>query len=549
MGLLSARAANVTADAAAARPDTAPTGADPAHVIVVANSRSADSLAVARYYMQRRGIPEKNLFQIQASTDPDISWTEFVEQVFNPLRQQLTAAGWIDAYVTTQHDSEGRLRYVFFGHKIDFLVTCYGVPVRIRNDQARLDAYKGPPVRKEFVTNQAAVDSELALLAALDTPIIGPLPNPLYNKLDPDAYTRGLVVRVARLDGPSAAAARGLVDSALAGEAHGLQGRAYIDFGGPHPEGDEWLQETSQMIRQLGFDLSEEHTPALFNWAERFDAPAIYFGWWSWEMTGPISDDTFHFPPGAIGFHIHSFSAEKIRDGTSRWVGPLVVRGIAATVGNVFEPYLEFTHNPQLFLADLARGTTTGEAAYYALPALSWQAIFIGDPLYRPWALGLPVQLTRAAEMPTPYSVYAIIREMNLLQEQGQLDSALAIGQKYFDLHPNIALAFTLAQLEDKMGQTDTDLNQLEWVSTTATVTRGDLGVFSEMAQWAIQHNAQKLALNLYAKALDAPAANAAFKTAVYPAAIALARRAGAADLATRWDQEFTALQMPAKTP
>ncbi|MGA2053098.1 MAG: TIGR03790 family protein [Opitutales bacterium] len=529
--------------ASAPSPNSAPasaiaTGPDAAHVVVVANGRSPDSVAVARYYMQRRGIPDKNLFLIQTSTDPDITWTEFVDEIFNPLRQQLTAAGWLDAYVTNQRDSEGRLAYVFFGHKIDFLVTCYGVPVRIQNDPARLAAYKGPPPRKEFMTNQAAVDSELALLAALDTPTIGLVANPLYKKLDPDAFTRGLVVRVARLDGPNAAAARGLVESALAGEARGLQGRAYLDFGGPHPAGDVWLEQTGQIIRQLGFDVGEDHSPGLFNWTERFDAPAIYFGWWSWDLAGPISDPTFHFPPGAIGFHIHSFSGEAIRDPNHRWVGPLVMRGIAATVGNVYEPYLEFTHNPQLFMAALAMGETTGEAAYYALPALSWQAIFVGDPLYRPLALDLPAQLARADTDPTPFSAYAVIRQMNLLEEQGQLANALATGQHYFARIPNIALCYALAQVEDKLGRTDDALKQLAWVVTTPAVSRDELGLVAEIARWAGDHHDPQLALDLYAKAIDAPATNSAFQQAICPEAIALAKQGNATDLVQRWTHD-----------
>jgi uncharacterized protein (TIGR03790 family) len=530
---------------AAATTQTAPSasGPDPAHVVVVANSRSADSLAVAHYYMQRRGIPGKNLFLVDSSTDPDISWTEFIDQIFNPLRKQLTAAGWLDAYVTDLRDTEGRLRYVFFGHKIDFLVICYGVPVRIKYDAARMALYKGPPQRQEFQTNAAAVDSELALLAAIDTPTIGLVANPLYNRTDPDIYIRGLVVRVARLDGPSAAAARGLVESALAGESRGLQGRAYLDFGGPHPQGDVWLDQTGQIVRQLGFDVSEEHTPGLFNWTQRFDAPAIYFGWWSWELTGPIADDTFRFPPGAIGFHIHSFSASLLRDATHHWVGPLVARGIAATVGNVYEPYLEFTHNPQYFMAALARGCTTGEAAYFALPALSWQAIFVGDPLYRPFALTLPQQLARAADDPTPFSAYAVIRQMNLLQEQGHLDDALAVGQKFFDRHPGFAVVFALAQLDEKLGHADDALKRLAWVPTAPVVARDDLGLLAEIARWALARHAQNLALEIYAKALDSSAANAAFQQAVIPEANALANQMGATANAQRWDKIWRALK------
>jgi uncharacterized protein (TIGR03790 family) len=494
--------------------------------------------------MQQRGIPAANLVLLDAPEAPDISWTEFVDRVFNPLRRQLTAAGWLKGLVTDQLDAEGRLRYVFYGHQIAFLVTCYGIPIRIVNDPARLARATSRP-RPEFNTNQAAVDSELALLATLDTPTAGPVNNPLYGRLDPDDFIRGQIVRVARLDGPSAAAARGLVDSALAGEAHGLQGRAYLDFSGKDPLGDQWLAGDGQLLRQLGFDVSENHVPALIGWSERFDAPALYFGWWSWELSGPISDPDFRFPPGAIAIHIHSFSAEMIRDGTHRWVGPLVNRGVAATVGNVFEPYLQLTHNPQMFLDALVHGLTTGEAAFYSLPALSWQGVFIGDPLYRPFLNTLPAQLDRAARDPGPYAVYAVIRQMNLLQEQGRLNDALALGLNFQDAHPHPALALVLAQLQQKLGHSDDALRQLAWVTTVDPVPRDDLGLLAETARWANDQGDHSLALALYGHALLAPSATRDFKLAVLPEASAAAKQAGDSTLAARWEQDLATLSAP----
>jgi uncharacterized protein (TIGR03790 family) len=532
--------------AGAVQPSLSPgTNPDPAHVVVVANSRSAESVEVAKFYLQRRGIPEKNLVLIDAPTEADVTWRVFVDQIFNPLRQQLTAAGWIDATTSTQHDSEGRWRYVFYGHQIDFLVVCYGVPVRITNDAPRLAAYKGPPVRAEFNTNQAAVDSELSLLAESEPPTAGYFPNALYNKVEPDFLSRRRVVRVARLDGPSAAAAKGLVESALLGESRGVQGRGYIDMTGPNPRGDEWLQGAAQILRQLGYDVSENRDRGLFTWADRFDAPAFYFGWWSWEMTGPIANPSFRFPPGAVAIHIHSFSGEMIRDGTKRWDGPLVARGIAATVGNVFEPYLELTHNPQLFLAALARGRTTGEAAYYSVPALSWQTMFVGDPLYRPFALTLPEQLARADRDPTPYSAYAVIRQMNLLQEQGHLTEALTFGRDYFAKHPGPALALALAQLDQKLGRPEEGIAILEGVPDGPEVTRDDLGLFSDIARWLEAHGSRKLALAVYAKALASPAANKDFLQVTLPEAIAVAKQAQttnlafATDLIQRWTDQL----------
>jgi uncharacterized protein (TIGR03790 family) len=557
-GLLGAAMALALTASAAAAPDdgqlriagqdakTSPRP-EPANVVVVANQRSADSVAIAKYYMAKRAIPAKNLILLDAPTKADITWTEFVDQVFNPLRAQLIKDGWLSAYATDLRDHEGRLLNVFFGNKIDFLVVCYDVPIRIVEDPARMAAAAttGPAPRKEFSTNEAAVDSELALLAAINTPTVGFVPNPIYNHLDPDSFSRASVVRVARLDGPSPDAVRGLIDSALAGEAQGLQGRAYLDFSGRYPEGDDWIKGAGQIVRQLGFDVSEDHAATLFSWKQRFDAPAIYFGWWSWELAGPISDKNFHFPPGAIAIHIHSFSGEMIRDANHRWVGPLVVRGVAATVGNVFEPYLQLTHNPEMFMAALAHGLTTGEAAYYSLPALSWQAIFIGDPLYRPFATGLDAQLQHATTNPSPLSAYAAIRQMNLLQEQGRAADALDLGQKYFARRPDIALAYALAQLTQKQGHPEDATQFLDWVVTTPAISGDELGLVAEIARWAADNKEQKLALDLYVKVLGTPAINPDFSKAVLPEAIALAHATDAGDQAQRWEKQLAILAPP----
>ena len=53
---------------------------------------------------------------------------------------------------------------------------------------------------------------------------------------------------------------------------------------------------------------------------------------------------------GAVALHIHSFSAPTLRSDSAGWCGPFVARGVTATVGNVFEPYLDLTHRPNLLL-------------------------------------------------------------------------------------------------------------------------------------------------------------------------------------------------------
>jgi len=78
--------------------------------------------------------------------------------------------------------------------------------------------------------------------------------------------------------------------------------------------------------------------------------------------------------PGAIAYHIYSFSARSIRT-PDTWVGCLLDRGAAATVGFVNEPYLHATIDVGVWFSRLIEaGATFAEAVYAALPCFSWQA-------------------------------------------------------------------------------------------------------------------------------------------------------------------------------
>jgi hypothetical protein len=75
-----------------------------------------------------------------------------------------------------------------------------------------------------------------------------------------------------------------------------------------------------------------------------------------------------------------------IRDAHARWIGPFINKGVTATFGTVYEPYLELTPDLPLFFSRLiSDGFTFGEAGYASSRALSWQTVFVGDPLYRPF--------------------------------------------------------------------------------------------------------------------------------------------------------------------
>ena len=92
------------------------------------------------------------------------------------------------------------------------------------------------------------------------------------------------------------------------------------------------------------------------------------------------------FKRGAIGYHLHSYSAKTLRYPGGHWVGPILERGACGSIGYVYEPYLAFTIQIDLFNARLMAGYTLAEAAHMASPTLSWTMTVVGDPLYRPFS-------------------------------------------------------------------------------------------------------------------------------------------------------------------
>jgi uncharacterized protein (TIGR03790 family) len=427
-----------------------------ASVIILANSADPDSLRLAAHYASARSVPVENLVALPMPSGETISWTEFVGEIWQPLQDELVRRGWIDAISTPNVDTIGRKKYVIVSHHIAYLVVCRGVPLRIANDPRLLSTNSASPDQSQFRTNEGAVDSELSLLARNGYNINGYVPNPLFHNEHPTPFDLSDIVKVGRLDGPTLLDAERLVDNALIAERTGLLGRSYVDMGGPAPEGDQWLGAAAAQLTALGFDGDVDRAPTTMPVTARFDAPVLYFGWYAGDLNGPFTLPNFEFPPGAIALHIHSFSAHTLRSPTEGWCGPLVAHGVTATMGNVFEPYLELTHRPDLLLHALARGWTLGEAAYYALPVLSWQGVLIGDPLYRPFKVDFPEQWKNRDNLSPSLASYAVLREMHLLDAEKKSADALASAHASMDESPSfiigLALARRLAEAGDAAG-------------------------------------------------------------------------------------------------
>jgi uncharacterized protein (TIGR03790 family) len=307
---------------------------------------------------------------------------------------------------------------------------------------------------KEFQRNEAAVDSELALLPFKKGKRIigGPLRNPAYGQTNLSVLhpTNGVFL-VTRLDGPTPEIARGLVDKALIAEEEGLWGRAYFDTRGIKEGdlilGDDTITRAARAASFYGMDVLMDTAPATFSASFPLSHVAVYAGWYDPHVSGPFSPQTVDFMPGAIAYHLHSFSAATVRVPWENWVGPLLARGATASFGTVYEPYLAMTPNVGFFVAQLLlAGYTFGEAAISAQEWLSWQTTLVGDPLYRPSNKSFKDQFEGMKAAQSKYLDWGHIKILNV---GGATNAQQVAG--YLAEDPSMK---TNAVLQEKLGDT-----------------------------------------------------------------------------------------------
>jgi uncharacterized protein (TIGR03790 family) len=455
----------------------------PERVVVVANRGDADSLALARHYMQARNIPAANLIELTFNDDEEIFWSEFVERCWNPLLETLHSRNWIKGELMPEADFAGRQRISCVENRVGYLVLCRGVPLRIKNDAKLAEKEKALARLPIMNTTTASVDSELATLTMAGTPAIGAVDNPLFGGKRFLSGLRETLLIVARLDGPTFADCHRMVDNALLAEKNGVAGRAYVDSGGPYADGDRWFHSVAEQLVKAGFDTTHEESRALLDFDTRGDAPVFYFGWYATHASGRFGDPALRFLPGAVAFHLHSFSASTLRSTTRQWTGPLVARGATITFGNVAEPFLGYSMRPDLFAATLLRGEQAGEAYASAVPAWSWQSVFIGDPLYRPFKVPLEKQLellkTKEAETDAAlggaWRDGVLLRHANLLAAEGKRAEAMNVLAAAVREHPTPALRLALAHRAIHPA--------LAWNSSDGDKTT-DAGLLAEIARY-----------------------------------------------------------------
>jgi len=362
-----------------------------AATLVVFNTRDPDARALADYYAERRHIPDEQVIGLDCPTDEEITRQQYTDTIEAPLRKLFERKGWWEV----RTDSEGKNEVT--GSSIRYVALVRGMPLKIKTtivppapDQpAPPRPNGGDPIRGH---DEASVDSELSVLGGFRTDHFGIINNPYYRRFAPvldSAVTSGMLL-VCRLDAPSAETVRRMIDDSLEAEARGLYGWAYIDRRSipesGYKDGDEWLRNAAAECWNEGIPVILDNVPPIFPAGFPIKDAALYYGWYEWGLSGGLASSDRPFRPGAVAVHIQSFSARTLRDPNAHWVGPLLTRGAAASMGNVYEPYLDLTPHLDIFNERLLKGFTLAESAYMSIKVLSWMNVVAGDPLYRPFA-------------------------------------------------------------------------------------------------------------------------------------------------------------------
>jgi uncharacterized protein (TIGR03790 family) len=380
-------------------------------VVVLVNAASKESVAVGAHYAARRNVPKANICTVRTTTSEVVSRRQFNTQIREPVRQFL-----IDGGHAEESAPDGRLKL-----KVKYLVSTYGVPVKIREDYGKTELKDVPRVMAR--RDGAAVDSELSLVALPEYQLPGWVRNPLYGKAPEPQRT---ILLAARLDGPTPEIAKGLVDAAIDAEKSGLLGCAYIDARaiqkGAYKTGDAWMRAAEMALRKAGIFTRMDGSEATFPTDMPMRNAAFYLGWYRPALSGPMSRADFRFTRGAVAYHLHSGSAARLRRADLGWAGPLLAKGAAATMGAVFEPYLAGTPDVGEFTRRFLDGHTFAESAYAASRYVSWMITYVGDPLYAPFHGTRPATARAQARNETWREVHSVITAT----EAGEFDRALA---------------------------------------------------------------------------------------------------------------------------
>ena len=373
-------------------------------ILVVANSNVAESIEIADYYMNKRAIPPSRLLSVALTIKETMSRNEYDEVLKKEVLKALEKQSSLPriAAIVLIHGVPLKIEPPELSREENELLLRYQRKRETLTDNAGENPAKFEALQKDLLQSinkllkgdqKAAVDSELALVKKRQYDLQGWIKNPYFLGFQglPAEIKKDDVVLVCRLDGYDAATVYRIIDDTLQGEKEGLRGTAYFDARWPRPEGTDppgGYQRYDLSLHRAADAVKVKMRTIIDEREELFSLNccpevALYCGWYS---LGRYID-SFAWRKGSIGYHLASAECSTLRERESTlWCSKILEKGAAATIGPVFEPYIQGFPLPELFFSLLIEGNMSlGESYLLSLPYLSWQMVLVGDPLYQPF--------------------------------------------------------------------------------------------------------------------------------------------------------------------
>jgi uncharacterized protein (TIGR03790 family) len=356
-------------------------GGGPENVLIIANGRSPESLAVANAYRAARDVPEANVCLLDIPLDDFRSRSIVSRTVYD-----LKIAGPIEDFLR-HHPAAGQLQ---------FFVLCPDLPLRVESG----------PERKPF--SLAAVLALLGSSAPFGTSPANPYcgQQVAFEKRAGQSGRLPVIHLVTWLRGYERSDALALIQRSLKADGTAPPGTFYF-VKSQHTRGYE---QAADALRQRGLAvrLAESGHPV----AAAPDVAAYLSGG---EYSGlgwkDLASNTYR--PGCLidmlesygalwnnwrtfGYNLQTPVAWFIRAGAT---------GVHGTTDEPFAAAFPSSGRARLFLDNYTRGLNLAEAFWSAIPQLGWQNAVFGDPLCAPYAVRGKVTLTVTAPE-APSTIY-----------------------------------------------------------------------------------------------------------------------------------------------
>jgi len=374
----------------------------PARVLVVYNSNYKvdsdangvqDSLQVAQYYMQERGVPSQNILGVNCSiTTTYQNYTKFYTEMILPLQSKINALGRtnIDVILFTYqipHNYNARsvdnglmALYSHTSTESSIWSVKYANPYFEPNptfgtDKGRFDhTYK-------FQSN------DMYLIARIDGP--GDVVR-MLNMIDQATYGQryvsilpGYYNGIAYVD---TRAIKGVYNDTMLMADPDVQNGYYSTYGAA----DVNIAYITHYLLNTTLPFKWHKATTIIGTANTTFhdgtngaiAPRALFygGWYAISNYLPV----YEWLPGAFGSDLNSASLMSFRTGS--WGGMAIKHGVTATSGVVAEPYVSGHPRSNVIIYYLLKGFTFAEASTLSYSYIAWMEMSIGDPLYAPFA-------------------------------------------------------------------------------------------------------------------------------------------------------------------